>query len=63
MKMTVRDAIAMVESDGWFLVRQRGSHRQYRHSTKKGNVTIAGAPSEVLEHGTVKSIKFQAGLP
>lgn len=43
--MKVRDAIKLVETDGWKLVRTRGSHRQYRHPVKPGTVTIAGHPS------------------
>ena len=39
--MKVREAIKMIKDDGWFLVRQKGSHRQYKHATKKGLVTIA----------------------
>lgn len=30
-----------VERDGWYLDRQKGSHRQYKHADKKGVVTIA----------------------
>lgn len=63
MKMTVREAIEMVESDGWFQVRYEGSHWQYHHPMKRGTVTIAGKPSKTLGHETVKSIKKQAELP
>jgi predicted RNA binding protein YcfA (HicA-like mRNA interferase family) len=35
--MKVKEAIRMIEQDGWFMVRRRGSHRQYKHSCKKGN--------------------------
>jgi predicted RNA binding protein YcfA (HicA-like mRNA interferase family)/predicted RNase H-like HicB family nuclease len=45
VQMKVRDAIKMIESDGWRLTRTRGSHRQYRHPTKPGTVTIADHPS------------------
>jgi len=31
----------MIEKDGWYLVRQKGSHKQYKHPDKKGLVTIA----------------------
>jgi len=62
MKMKVREAIEMVEKDGWFLVRCVGSHRQFHHKSKKSAVTIAGHPSITLGHDTVKSIKSQAGL-
>jgi hypothetical protein len=32
--MKVREVIALVEADGWVLVRTRGGHRQYKHPTK-----------------------------
>jgi len=60
--MKVRDAIKMVEEDGWKQVRQRGSHRQFHHPTKPGTVTIAGHPSTDLPTGTLKNIEKQAGL-
>jgi predicted RNA binding protein YcfA (HicA-like mRNA interferase family) len=60
--MKVREAISLIEDDGWFLVATRGSHRQYRHTTKEGRVTIAGKPSDDLAPGTLNSILKQAGL-
>ncbi|MCI2423956.1 type II toxin-antitoxin system HicA family toxin [Saccharopolyspora sp. K220] len=51
-----------MEADGWELVRTRGSHRQYRHPTKPGLVTIAGKPSATLHPRTAASILKQAGL-
>ena len=60
--MTVRDAIKMIEADGWFQVRCVGSHRQYHHAMKKGTVTVAGKLSKTLDHDMVKSVKQQAGL-
>jgi predicted RNA binding protein YcfA (HicA-like mRNA interferase family) len=38
--MKVRDAIILLENDGWFLVATRGSHRQYKHPVKPGRVTV-----------------------
>jgi predicted RNA binding protein YcfA (HicA-like mRNA interferase family) len=58
----VKDAIKLIENEGWFLVRTRGSHRQYKHSLKPGLVTIAGKPSDELAPGTKNSILKQAGL-
>jgi predicted RNA binding protein YcfA (HicA-like mRNA interferase family) len=58
----VRDAIRLIESDGWRLVATRGSHRQFKHATKPGRVTIAGKESEDLSPGTWNSILKQAGL-
>jgi predicted RNA binding protein YcfA (HicA-like mRNA interferase family) len=58
----VRDAIRLIEADGWYLVRTRGSHRQYKHPSKPGLVTIAGNESRELAPGTWNSILRQAGL-
>jgi predicted RNA binding protein YcfA (HicA-like mRNA interferase family) len=60
--MKVGEAIRLVEENRWFLVATRGSHRQYKHPTKPGRVTIAGKPSNDLAKGTVNSILKQAGL-
>lgn len=60
--MKVRDAVKMLEKDDWFVVRTKGSHRQFKHKTKKGLVTIAGKPSDELAPGTLNSIVKQAGL-
>jgi len=58
----VRDVIKRLEQDGWYLVRIRGSHRQYRHPVKRGLVTVAGKPSHDLAAGTLNSVLKQAGL-
>lgn len=53
--MKVRDAIRLIEHDGWSIVATRGSHRHYKHPLKRGRVTIAGKPSEDLAPGTLNS--------
>jgi len=58
----VREMIAYIESEGWYLVRQKGSHRHFRHPTKSGTVTVPGKPSDDLPLGTAKSILKQSGL-
>ncbi len=58
----VRDAIRLVEADGWRRVRTRGSHRQYKHPFKRGTVTIAGNENRDVAPGTWNSILRQAGL-
>ena len=60
--MKVRDLIDMLEADGWFQVRMKGSHRQYHHRSKSGTVTVAGKPGIDVPPGTLNSVLKQAGL-
>jgi len=60
--MKIRDIIKMIEDDGWYIVATRGSHRQYKHPTKPGRVTIAGHPNHDIAAGTLNSILKQANL-
>ena len=48
--------IKLLEAEGWYLVRVRGSHRHYRHPAKPGTTTVAGKLSETLRPMTEKSI-------
>ena len=59
--MKVRDVIKMIERDGWYLVRTRGSHRQFKHPEKPGLVTVPGKPGDELAPGTLNSILKQSG--
>ena len=60
--MKIRDVIKLIKADGWYLVATKGSHRQYKHSTKSGRVTIAGHPGDDLAPGTLNSVLKQAQL-
>ncbi len=60
--MKVKEIIKMLEEDGWMLARTKGSHRQFRHPTKPGMVTVAGKPSIDVPPGTLNSIVKQVGL-
>ncbi|PSB12386.1 addiction module toxin, HicA family [Pleurocapsa sp. CCALA 161] len=60
--MKVKEIIKLVEQDGWYLARTKGSHRQYKHQIKMGLVTIPGKLSDELASGTLNSILKQAGL-
>jgi predicted RNA binding protein YcfA (HicA-like mRNA interferase family) len=60
--MKVKEVIKMIEGDGWFLARTRGSHRQYKHASKAGLVTVPGKLSDDLAPGTLNSVLKQAGL-
>lgn len=60
--MKVREVIKVLENDGWFLARTKGSHRQYKHPVKPGLVTVPGKPSDDLAPSTLSSIRRQAKL-
>ena len=60
---TFKEIIRMLGQHGWYLVAQNGSHRQYKHPSKKGRVTIAAHKlSDDVSLKTEKSILKQAGL-
>ena len=60
--MKVRAILDLLQADGWLLDRTRGSHRQFKHATKPGVVTVPGKPSDDLAPGTQNSILKQAQL-
>jgi predicted RNA binding protein YcfA (HicA-like mRNA interferase family) len=60
--MKVSELLRLLEKDGWFIVRQRGSHRQLHHVTKSGTVTVSGKSSIDVPPGTLASALKQAGL-
>jgi predicted RNA binding protein YcfA (HicA-like mRNA interferase family) len=59
--MKVSEVLEKLREDGWYVVATRGSHRQLKHPTKPGRVTVAGKPSDDLAPGTLNSIFKQAG--
>ncbi len=60
--MKVREVLRLLRDEGWFEVVTRGSHAQFKHSTKAGRVTVAGHPNDDLAPGTLKSILAQAKM-
>ncbi len=61
-RATVRDVLKRLKKDGWFVVRQTGSHRQLHHATKPGTVTVAGKLSKTVHPKLLAWILRQAGL-
>ena len=59
--MKVAEILERLKHDGWHLAVTRGSHRQFKHDTKPGRVTVPGKPNDDLAPGTVSSIYKQAG--
>jgi predicted RNA binding protein YcfA (HicA-like mRNA interferase family) len=60
--MKVKDVIKLLEGDGWYLVRTKGCHRQFKHPSKSGLVTVSGKLSVDVPPGTLNSILKQAEL-
>lgn len=60
--MKVKELIELLEAEGWYQVRMKGSHRQFHHPTKKGTVTVAGKPNVDIPPGTLNSAFKQAGI-
>ena len=58
----VSEILRLLADDGWKVVTVRGSHRQFKHPTKPGRVTVPGKPSDELAPGTLNSIRKQAGF-
>ena len=56
-----RDVVRELKRAGWFQVKQVGSHKQFKHPTKKGRVTVPH-PKRDIPIGTLKSIEKQAGV-
>jgi len=61
-KYKVSEVLRLLKDDGWFIDRIAGDHRQLRHNTKKGTVTVAGKLTETLKPKTQKSISEQSGV-
>ena len=61
--MKVKEIIKLLEKDGWYLVAQKSSHKQYKHNKKLGRVTVPDhGQNKDLARGTENSILKQAGL-
>jgi predicted RNA binding protein YcfA (HicA-like mRNA interferase family) len=58
----VREVIRMLQDDGWRPVVTKGSHRQFKHPTKPGRVTVSGQLGDDMPKGTLASVKRQAGI-
>lgn len=59
--LTSKDILKAIKNDGWFHVRTQGDHWQFKHSHKKGKVTVPH-PKNSMGIKTIKSILKQANL-
>lgn len=61
MRVKSRDVIKKITAAGWYEVRVKGSHHQFKHTTRKGVVTVPHPDSD-LPKGTLRSIERQSGI-
>jgi len=66
LRVNSKELIKKLEKDGWYQVRQNGSHKIFKHDHKK---SISGMPISVPDHGKkdlgeglASSIMKEAGL-
>lgn len=59
--MKFKEVEKIIKEDGWYQVKQKGSHHQYKHPVKPGKITIPEHAGDI-NLDTVKSILRQAGL-
>lgn len=61
MSLSSADIIRKLKAEGWREVSQVGSHKQFKHPTKPGRVTVPH-PVKDVKIGTLKSIERQSGV-
>ena len=60
--MKVRELIKLIKDDGWYHIKTKGSHQQFKHPTKSGKVTVPGNMGKDVPKGTLKSVLKQADI-
>jgi predicted RNA binding protein YcfA (HicA-like mRNA interferase family) len=61
--LKVSEIICRLEQNGWYLYRHNGtSHRQFKHYSLKGKVTVNGKSSDDISGSLLKSIEKQSGI-
>jgi predicted RNA binding protein YcfA (HicA-like mRNA interferase family) len=61
-RLTARQLIRLLERDGWFVVRQRGSHVFLQHDGKPGTLSVPFHAGRTIGVGLLRAIVRQAGL-
>lgn len=61
-RITATQLIRALQRDGWYFVKQRGSHRFFAHPTKPGLVVVPIHPGKTLKVGLFSDILKDAGL-
>ncbi len=62
MAKKVREILFILEAHGWREVRQRGSHRQFRHPHHPLTLTVSGKRGDTMTIGQLMDIKRKSGI-
>ncbi|MCA0233501.1 MAG: type II toxin-antitoxin system HicA family toxin [Bacteroidetes bacterium] len=60
--MNAKQVIKLLEENGWFEVRQKGSHRIFKHPINPDNIPVADHGTKDIPIGTLKAILKKAGI-
>lgn len=60
--MKAEEIIKIIEKDGWYRVRSKSGHLQFKHPVKKGKVRVPFHGNHDLRKKVVKSILKQAQI-
>jgi len=58
---TAKELRQIIEAAGWYFVRQKGSHAQFKHPSIK-NLTTLPMHDKDMKKGTAASVLKQAGI-
>ena len=59
--MSSQDLIKLLNQNGWYEVRQNGSHKVFKHDEKEG-IVVVPSPRKDYPKGTLNAILKQAGI-
>jgi len=60
--MKSSELLRILKKDGWYEVRQKGSHITMRHGIKRGSLHVPYHASKEVPKGTLNSILKEADL-
>lgn len=60
--MKVQEILQIIQTDGWYIIDEKGSFRQFKHPRKIGRITITGNLNYDFDSDAINSILLQAGL-
>ena len=60
--MKSSELLRLLKGDGWFVIRQSGSHVILRHPVKNGQIVCPSHGSQEVGKGLEQKIKKDAGL-